>query len=164
MSSRIILTRDAEYFAMWRKFRVFVDGKKVGTIRRGETRHFFVRPGQHQVQVRIDWWRSNSVNVEIAREGTLHLQCGSNWKGWRLMMVALLSWLFILWPKGWLWLRVAYNKEPIFALYRCKRQNGFWGSAGFWKVGSTSSKTYGAHAWNVSVEILDPKFSLTQGS
>ncbi len=64
MSSTIILTRVADHVAMLRKYRVFIDGRKVGMIPYGQTKHFFLTPGQHQVQVRIDLWKSNLVNIE----------------------------------------------------------------------------------------------------
>jgi hypothetical protein len=107
MSSRIILTRVVDYFAMWRKYRVFVDGQKVGTILYRKTEYLSVRPGRHRVQVRIDWWRSNLVSIDIAEGEDIYLECGSNLKGWRWT----LAWFSMLLPKGWLWLRIAPNKS-----------------------------------------------------
>ncbi len=110
MSSRIILTRVTDHVAMLRKYRVFIDGRKVATIPYAEIREFFVKPGRHEVQVRIDWWKSNLVNIEVVNGDTFHLECGSNWKGWRLMLSLVSSW-FTLWPKGWIWLRMTPNNR-----------------------------------------------------
>ncbi len=104
MTPKIILKRTADNFGRWRKYRVFVDGLKVGTISYGENRHFSVKPGRHRVQVSIDWWRSNLVSIEVEGNSAFHLECGSNWKGWRLTLSLLIP-LFLFWPNGWLWLR-----------------------------------------------------------
>ena len=82
MSSIISLTRDSDYFGILRKYRVIIDGQKVGEIAYGETRLFNLRPGLHKIQVKIDWWKSKSMSIDASDHVTYYLEFGSNLRGW----------------------------------------------------------------------------------
>jgi hypothetical protein len=52
-------------------YRVRIDGAPVGTITEGETKDFFVPPGEHRVRLTMDrFWTSREVNLQI-RAGEL---------------------------------------------------------------------------------------------
>jgi hypothetical protein len=109
MSSIISLNRESDYFAILRKYRVMIDGQNVGELPYGETRLFHVPPGSHKVQVRIDWWKSNPLNIDTCDRVTYYLECGCSLRGWRLTLSLLFGWWFLFWPTRWVWLRTASN-------------------------------------------------------
>ncbi len=57
-----------------RAYKVFIDEREVGRLKRGESATFDLSPGSHTVQVAIDWKRSSSVDVSGDRDYTL--RCG----------------------------------------------------------------------------------------
>jgi hypothetical protein len=62
------------YVAAFRRYRIMLDGKKVGALRRGETVSFPVRPGPHIVAARIDWSGSPDVTVHVPPGGQVTLE------------------------------------------------------------------------------------------
>ena len=59
----------------FRAYNVAVDGQVIGHIRRGEEKVFEVTPGQHQVQLRIDWTRSKPLQIETHSGEEVRLSC-----------------------------------------------------------------------------------------
>ncbi len=53
------------YMDRLRAYRVMVDGQEIGRVKNGETATYDVTPGQHQVQLGIDWARSPSLTVNV---------------------------------------------------------------------------------------------------
>jgi hypothetical protein len=49
-----------------RAYRVFMDGREVGELLPGERTSIAVAPGDHVVQLRIDWARSRAITVNQA--------------------------------------------------------------------------------------------------
>lgn len=47
----------------FRSYKVFIDDREVGKLKRGESATFELSPGTHTVQVAIDWKRSASFTV-----------------------------------------------------------------------------------------------------
>jgi hypothetical protein len=71
----ITIERDGDL--LWiRSFVVFIDGKKVGDISPDEVKHFRVDSGKHFVQVRLDWFRSKKVFVQVNPDVPCRIQCG----------------------------------------------------------------------------------------
>lgn len=98
--TEIVIRRDS---ALWqdrgRKYRVFVDGKEATTVGRGEEARIPVEAGRHVVQLKIDWCRSPSVEIDIEPGAVGVLECGPNCK-------PLLELLYItVWRNKYLWLR-----------------------------------------------------------
>jgi hypothetical protein len=58
----IKIKRSNDY--MMREFRLFIDGKKVGTIGNAQTKEFDIAAGQHSIIARIDWCRSPELTFE----------------------------------------------------------------------------------------------------
>lgn len=66
--------RSSEYTNKLRSYVLYIDGKKAGQIRDGEIKEFEIAPGTHTVVARIDWARSNELEVEIGEEEIKELQ------------------------------------------------------------------------------------------
>ncbi len=56
---------DADTYAQLRRYEVYIDGKRVGLLRRGELVNSPVTVGSHAVQVRNSWRSSGEVLVEV---------------------------------------------------------------------------------------------------
>ena len=57
-----------------RGYKVLIDDREVGRVKRGQSASFELSPGPHTVQVAIDWKRSASFDV--AGEEVLAFRCG----------------------------------------------------------------------------------------
>lgn len=83
---RITLRRERAWPDSFRAYRVTIDGKAAGRIRRGEEKEFEVAAGHHVVQLRIDWARSRPVDADVLADRTVSLSCrGRNpllWPWW----------------------------------------------------------------------------------
>ncbi len=64
-TSTIQVTRPSDDMARWRAYGLYVDGKRVGKIRCGETVNLNVSPGPHVLHARIDLIRGNRLHVGI---------------------------------------------------------------------------------------------------
>lgn len=105
MASTISISRPRDAFGVFRRYRVFLDGREVAKLAYGTTNKLSVLPGAHRIQVRIDWWLSNVLSVDT-EDGVVHeLEVGTNIRGWRLVLLILTLWFFSFWPTEWLWIR-----------------------------------------------------------
>ncbi|MFJ6837302.1 hypothetical protein [Streptomyces sp. NPDC091209] len=74
--AEIMVFRDeSDAYAQLRRYRVYVDGKRVGDIRRGENCVRSLAPGPHTVQVRISWCSSRPSRVEVSPGDRLRFIC-----------------------------------------------------------------------------------------
>ncbi len=48
-----------------RSYSILVDGTRVNSIKDGETAEIRLLPGHHNIIVKLDWTKSNSINVNI---------------------------------------------------------------------------------------------------
>lgn len=58
-----------------RSYKVVLDGEVVGGLRSGESGAFDVAPGRHELFLKIDWGRSEKVNVNLAAGQTARFYC-----------------------------------------------------------------------------------------
>jgi hypothetical protein len=64
--AEIEVTRPTGYRVDGRRdYQVFVDRKKVGSIKSGEARRFGVPAGHHELQLKIDWGSSERLRVAL---------------------------------------------------------------------------------------------------
>lgn len=75
-SGEIVLHRSKSYRDRLRKYNVLVDGEQIGHISAGEVKTFPLPPGDHTVELRIDWKGSPVLNVSITPGEKLHFACG----------------------------------------------------------------------------------------
>jgi hypothetical protein len=60
-----------------RTYKVFIDDRAVGAIRRKETKTFEVAPGKHRIHLEIDWCSSRRVSVELPPGQEVKLTCSA---------------------------------------------------------------------------------------
>ncbi len=75
--SQIEITRSSEYANRLRTIKLFIDNREVGAIANGKTLTFDVPEGNHLVQAKIDWGRSNVLAVELAAGETCSIRLTS---------------------------------------------------------------------------------------
>lgn len=74
--AEIEVTRPTGYRVDGRRdYQVFVDRKKVGSIKSGETRNFEVSAGNHELQLKIDWGSSERMRVALAGDERATFVC-----------------------------------------------------------------------------------------
>ncbi|MDJ0714891.1 MAG: signal peptidase I [Prochloraceae cyanobacterium] len=61
-----------------RSFRVYIDREQVGRIRNGSEERYQVSPGLHTIQIKIDFYRSRSLEVNVLPNQIINLRCGQN--------------------------------------------------------------------------------------
>ena len=60
----IRVTRETAHSDIARAYRIFIDGVCRGELMGKETKEFPVEQGTHSVQAKIDWCKSNTLNIE----------------------------------------------------------------------------------------------------
>jgi len=100
--SQIVVRRIASRWTdRIRDYKIIVDGRTVARVGNGSEVAVTVEPGRHTVYMAIDWARSKSIEVDVAAEQTIHLECGPNVKPFLALVYATV--LF----RRWVWLRPA---------------------------------------------------------
>jgi hypothetical protein len=61
----------------WRAYRVVLDGAERARLRAGEVIELAVVPGDHELQIRIDWTGSRVHNVHVANGERADFTCSS---------------------------------------------------------------------------------------
>lgn len=72
----ITIQRTRELNNMIRDFKIFIDGKQVGTIANGKTKEFTTTPGQHTITSKIGWCSSPDISISITDNETKKLKVG----------------------------------------------------------------------------------------
>jgi hypothetical protein len=79
MSAAIHVDREAGgYTDRARAYKVLVDGEERGTVKQGQGVEAEVDPGAHQVQMKIDWASSPTLDVELADGERAEFVCAPN--------------------------------------------------------------------------------------
>lgn len=63
--SQIEIIRSSEYANRLREIKIFIDNQQVGSIANGKTALFEVSEGNHTIQAKIDWGRSNVIDITL---------------------------------------------------------------------------------------------------
>ena len=61
----------------FRAYRLIIDGRQVGKLKRGQSVQIGVEPGRHSVQMTIDWCSSKTLDVDVAAGAQVSLLCRS---------------------------------------------------------------------------------------
>jgi hypothetical protein len=61
-----------------RAYKVLVDGEERGTVKQGEGVEIEVEPGSHEVQMRIDWAGSRTLEVDLTEGERAEFVCAPN--------------------------------------------------------------------------------------
>ncbi|MDP4504018.1 hypothetical protein [Nonomuraea turcica] len=68
-----------------RAYTVLIDGAQVGSLRRGGVLEIDVSPGQHVVQLKIDWTGSAPHNITVPPASEVNMIACSG-KAWRALI------------------------------------------------------------------------------
>ena len=67
---------DSAYRDAARRYRIVIDDKEVGRLKRGDVIELRLSPGRHVLRAAIDWKRSASFDVSGDSEETFRFRCG----------------------------------------------------------------------------------------
>lgn len=90
----ITITRDSGYADRLRKYKVLLDDVEIGEISNGETKSFEVAPGEHILQLKIDWACSNEVNFAQKNNESLKFEVSSPVRGLRIIFAVFYGTIF----------------------------------------------------------------------
>src|SRR4051812_13519109 len=93
--SKIVIKRLDERAYKLRKFGVYIDNKKIGTINSGMTEEFHIDAGQHTVSIKIDFIGSPAVEFYIDGNEVKTYQVGyTKMKKWSYIIPPIIIILF----------------------------------------------------------------------
>jgi hypothetical protein len=95
----IKIKREAGFADMLRSYTVVLDGRIVGKLRRGKEMVLDATSGQHELQLKIDWCRSQPVSFSLTDAQSSSFECGNNTK------IVLAPFYLLFRPSHYLWLR-----------------------------------------------------------
>jgi len=110
-SGTLLVLRPRQYADMMRDYCILVDGREIGSIRRGQEFRVELSVGEHQILARIDWCRSNCLVVGIRSGEVTEVEVGNNCKGWGGIIAALFH-IAIAWHE-YLYLRHRVTGFPV---------------------------------------------------
>lgn len=77
----LILTREDQSMFKLTDYKVFIDNKEVSTVSNGRTKVLRLKPGSHEVYVKVMCFKSNVKQVNIKNNGTIRFTCGTKLTG-----------------------------------------------------------------------------------
>jgi len=87
MTKRIVeIKRVKQYANKARAIGIYINNKKVNTIRDGETKSFELNADENEIYVKIDWCKTKPLKIESVENETIKLELGSNLSGWKLLL------------------------------------------------------------------------------
>lgn len=139
-TAKIQCSRKTWYPDRLRRYRFLIDGKEECKMRAGETISVPVEPGNHSVVAKLDWMRSNYIEVQ-SRPGSVEaLECGSRIQGWRHLFIFVLApYYYFVKPQKYLWLRSAQHEVLV-----AETQS----SQGFGMIDKVRDRTVGGGAFS----------------
>lgn len=99
----ITVTRTRQWANKARGVKLFLNGEAVGKIRDGKSQTFRVKPGLHSLEAKVDWCRTQPLQLRIADGGSALVEVGCNAMGWKLLLV---TWYALVDTKNYLYLRL----------------------------------------------------------
>lgn len=73
----IVIERRKRKLLCFRSFVIYVDGKRVGRLKRGKQLRLTLPFGQHELCARIDHCMSKPYKVMVHDDETIHLYCNT---------------------------------------------------------------------------------------
>ena len=89
--SIIRIKRPLQWFDALRKYHIIIDGSKAGTISPGKTVEFPVEVGNHTIKVKIDWYSSDTLSLNVEANETKDYTVSSVKYGWLLLWLGIFS-------------------------------------------------------------------------
>ncbi|ATH94106.1 hypothetical protein ACH95_18935 [Bacillus glycinifermentans] len=78
------VNRTSQYINKMRRFSVLIDGVEAGKIKDGGRLRIDLQPGEHVIQVKINWCTSQTVRFTLDEGEVLKFRCGSPVHGWKM--------------------------------------------------------------------------------
>jgi hypothetical protein len=73
----VVIRRDGGFWRdSIRRYKVWLDGERIGMLRPDEELSIEVQPGAHEVQIKLDWGSSPRRSVELSPGEIARLRCG----------------------------------------------------------------------------------------
>ncbi|MDY7395559.1 hypothetical protein UMM65_09920 [Aureibaculum sp. 2210JD6-5] len=89
MSKRKIeITRTKQYANKARSIGIYINNKKVDTIKDGETKTFELDAEENDIYAKIDWCQTEPQKIITKENETTRLELGSNLSGWKLLLAS----------------------------------------------------------------------------
>lgn len=85
----ITLIRGIEPTNYIRKYSVILNGKVKTYIKSGETIHIPISPGEHNIQVKIDWCKTKPYKVSLVEGQNVELYCGAAYNNFKCLFVLI---------------------------------------------------------------------------
>ena len=85
-SSLMYIKREVQWVDSLRKYKICVDDQEIGVISIGEKKDFEIKPGEHEIFLKIDWGRSNKLSFNIKENQKINFACGCSIKGWKYLI------------------------------------------------------------------------------
>jgi hypothetical protein len=99
--STLHISRTRAWTDKFRAYKVLIDGNEVGDISEGAEKTFETPPGNHTVQLKIDWCKSPILNISLVAGQITNMQCGANSN-------PFLGFLYVtFWRHKYIWLKCA---------------------------------------------------------
>ncbi len=74
---QIVVTRPQGFYQdALRRYKILIDGREAGGLKRGEVLRHTVQAGSHDVVAKIDWSGSPTAHVVVPPGGTVQLRVG----------------------------------------------------------------------------------------
>ena len=86
----IKIQRTNDYINALRKYRLYIDGQKIGTINNDETKDFEIPSGRHSLIAKIDWCSSPEISFEVKDDHTKTILVGGLKNGKWIMPIILI--------------------------------------------------------------------------
>ena len=81
----VVLDRTSVWRDRMRKYKVMIDGVEAGDIKAGEEKTFPVNPGEHQLQMNLDWTSSPPLRFRLEPGENVRFLCGGG-KTWTMLV------------------------------------------------------------------------------
>lgn len=70
---KLIIERASEWNNRAREIGIYIDGAKVASISNGKIIDLEVEAGKHQIEAKIDWCRSQAIEIDLKENENKHL-------------------------------------------------------------------------------------------
>jgi hypothetical protein len=74
-NAAIVVRRPSTWGLFLRSIIIYIDGKRAGKVRNGQSVLFDVAPGSHAVRIRLDWMKTEPLEVHVGPSETVTLEC-----------------------------------------------------------------------------------------
>jgi hypothetical protein len=94
--AKLIITRTSEFNNLTREFRIFLNGKEIGTISSGDTEEFDIPEGNHNLCAKIDWCGSENFPITLRNDETKSITISGFKFGGILMIITPFTLIFLI--------------------------------------------------------------------